>query len=208
MILLGVVASWRRGGPLDFCSTLLALGGYSVPVFWLGQMLIVFVALQLDWLPAQGMRSLRAAQAGWGYLGDLVRHLILPAVTLGAWNAALVTRMTRASMLEALDQDFVRTARAMGVPERRVVLRHALRNALLPVITVIGSNLGVLVGGALLTETVFAWPGLGRLMLEAILARDFPLLMGLFIFTATTILVINFLTDLAYALLDPRVQYR
>ena len=206
--ILGVLAAMRPYSTLDNATSFIALAGYSMPVFWLGQLLLIAFALKLDWFPAQGMVSLRAPTEGLGRILDIGYHLVLPTVTYGIYHLALLFRLTRVKMQDVLAQDFIVTARAKGMPESRVVLGHALRNALLPLVTVIGLNFGFMLAGSVLTETVFAWPGTGRLLYEAILARDYPLLMGLFTCLSTMVVVVNVITDILYALIDPRVVYR
>ncbi|HBY97215.1 MAG: ABC transporter permease [Ardenticatenaceae bacterium] len=207
-VALGVLAARYPYSLGDFGISTLSLTGYAIPVFWLAQMLILLLALKLDWLPVQGMTTARHRYEGLAYGLDVARHMILPVAALTIQELALITRLMRTNLLEVLDQDFIRTARAKGLPEWRVMRTHALRNALLPVVTVIGGRIGFLFAGTVLTETVFAWPGIGRLMVAAILNRDFPILMGLFIMTSVTVLVANLITDLAYAFLDPRIRYR
>jgi peptide/nickel transport system permease protein len=168
--------------------------------------MLVF-SLELDWLPSQGMRSLRYDLTGLAAFLDLLQHLALPALTLTIFNLALIARVTRASMVGALGMDYVTFARSKGLPERTVLWRHALKNAVLPVITIIGLNIRTLIAGAVLTETVFAWPGIGRLTYDAILARDYPVLMGILLLIGLSVVIGNILTDLAYAWLDPRVRY-
>jgi peptide/nickel transport system permease protein len=200
---LGVAsAAWPRS-LLDRLSAVASLFGASMPSFWLGIVLMVIFALWLGWLPASGMY----ASYGGGGLGDLLSHLILPAVTLAAASITIIARLTRSTMLEALGQDFVRTARAKGVAESAVLLRHGLKNALIPIVTVVGVQAGYLLGGAVLTETVFAWPGVGTLMVQGILARDFPLVQGCVLVVALAFAVINLAVDLLYAWLDPRIRY-
>jgi ABC-type dipeptide/oligopeptide/nickel transport system permease component len=206
-LLLGILSAIRPRTPLDYGIAVSTLIFYAMPVFWLGQLLIIVFAVWLRLLPVQGMVSARAGYTGMAYTLDVLRHLVLPSLTLGLLQLALMARLTRTSLRGALTEDFVRTARAKGLRERTVVLRHALRNALLPVVTVIGGQIGVLLTGAALTETIFAWPGLGRLLLDATLNRDYPLLMAIFILVSMTVVVANLLTDLTYALLDPRVRY-
>ncbi len=200
---LGVTAAVRPNSLLDRCSAVASLFGASMPVFWLGIVLMVIFALELRWLPASGMFS----PYGGGDLGDLLRHLVLPAVTLASATITIIARLTRSAMLEVLGQDYIRTARAKGLVEWTVVVRHGLKNALVPIITVIGVQTGVLLGGAVLTETVFAWPGVGTLMVQGILARDFPLVQGCVLVIAMTFVLINLAVDLAYAWLDPRIRY-
>lgn len=204
---LGVLSALRPRTPLDYGVSVVTLLAAAMPVFWLGQLMIILFAVQLQLFPVQGMITVRERYTGARYVLDVLHHLILPALTLGLLQLALLTRLTRTSLRESLAEDFVRTARAKGLREHVVVLRHALRNALLPVVTVIGGQIGVLVTGAALTETIFAWPGLGRLLLDATLNRDYPLLMALFIIVAISVVVANLLTDVVYTLLDPRVRY-
>jgi peptide/nickel transport system permease protein len=207
-IVLGVVASRKQYSLTDNLTSFLALIGFSIPVFWLGLLLLLCFAFYLGWFPTQGSISLRTNLEGVAYWIDLGRHLVLPATTLGMFQVAIVTRMTRASMLESLTQDYVTWARSKGLPERTVVFRHALRNALIPVTTLIGYQFGYLLTGAALVETVFAWPGLGRLLVESVLLRDFPILTGLLIFVSFMTIIANFLADITYAFLDPRIRYR
>jgi peptide/nickel transport system permease protein len=192
-VVLGVAAATHRGSWADTLCMLLALGGLSMPAFWLGLMLIFFFALQLGWLPATGQ-------------GGLAR-LVLPALTLGYGAAGVIARLVRSSMLEVLRIEYVTTARSKGLAERRVVYRHALRNALIPVITIVGLQFGALLGGTVVIETVFARQGIGRLLVGAILYKDFPLVQGIVLFTASAYVLVNFLVDLGYALTDPRIRY-
>jgi len=206
-VLLGVVASRHPYSLGDNVATFLALAGYSMPVFWLGQVLLIVLAVQLDLFPAGGMYSLRAPSEGVGRVLDVAHHLVLPALTYGVYHLTLVFRLTRTKMEETLLLDFITTARAKGVSERGVVYRHALRNAIMPVVTVMGVNFGFMLAGSVLTETVFGWPGIGRLMYDAILARDYPVLMGIFALVSVMVIVTNLLVDFVYALVDPRVVY-
>jgi ABC-type dipeptide/oligopeptide/nickel transport system permease component len=206
-ILLGVVSAYRRASLLDQSVSVLSLIGMAVPAFWLAQMMMLVFSLELDWLPSQGMRSLRYDLTGFAALSDLAQHLVLPTLTLTIFNLALIARITRASMLNALGMEYVTYARSKGLPESSVVWCHALKNAILPVITIIGLNFRTLIAGAVLTETVFAWPGIGRLTYDAILARDYPVLMGILLLIGISVVIGNILTDLAYAWLDPRVRY-
>jgi peptide/nickel transport system permease protein len=192
-VTIGIVAAVQRGTAYDYAGTALAVLGQSLPNFWLGIMLILLFGVALRWLPTSGFE-------GW-------RHLILPGVTLAAFPTALVARLTRSSMLETLNKDFVRTGRAKGLGEGRVVLRHALRNAAIPVLTVIGLQIGTLLGGAVITESVFAWPGMGKLIVDAIFFRDFPVVQTVLIFAATVFVVINLVVDLLYTVIDPRIRY-
>jgi len=202
-IVLGVASAVRPHSFLDRMSAVTSLFGASMPVFWLGIVLMVVFSLWLGWLPASGMW----APYGQGGLRDLLAHLVLPAVTLAAASLTIIARLTRSTMLEILSQDYIRTARAKGLVEQRVVFRHGLKNALVPIVTVVGVQAGYLLGGAVLTETVFAWPGVGLLMVQGILARDFPLVQGCVLVIALTFVLINLAVDLLYAWLDPRIQY-
>ena len=202
-VALGVASATRPNSLLDRTSAVASLFGASMPSFWLGIVLMVVFALWLGWLPASGMY----APYGGGDLRDLLAHLALPAVTLAAASVTIIARLTRATMLETLGQDYIRTARAKGVVERGVVLRHGLKNALIPIVTVVGVQAGYLLGGAVLTETVFAWPGVGTLMVQGILARDFPLVQGCVLVVALTFVLVNLAVDLLYAWLDPRIRY-
>ncbi|MDA1000335.1 MAG: ABC transporter permease [bacterium] len=189
---LGILAARRAGSLADLAAGGLAILGASLPVFWIGPLLIIFFSIHLGWFPVSG-RS--------GFLS-----LVLPAVTLGAALSAILMRMTRASLLEVLPQDYLSTARAKGLSERKVIWVHALRNACLPLITILSLQLGALLSGAIITETVFAWPGIGRLTIQAIAARDYPLVQGCVLLIAGAYVAANFLADLAYAWLDPRVR--
>ena len=202
-VALGILSARWPNSLLDRSSAVASLFGASMPVFWLGIVLMVIFSLTLGWLPASGM----FAPYGGGDLGDLLRHLVLPALTLAAASVTIVARLTRAAMLEILGQDYIRTARAKGLVERSVVVRHALKNALVPIVTVIGVQAGYLLGGAVLTETVFAWPGVGTLMVQGILARDIPLVQGCVLVVALTFVLVNLGVDVLYAWLDPRIRY-
>jgi ABC-type dipeptide/oligopeptide/nickel transport system permease component len=192
-ILVGVLGAWRPGTWWDRVLTLGAYLGVSFPVYWVGLVLILIFAVTLRWLPPSG---------SWGLV-----YLILPAVTLGMRSIAVIARMTRAALQEALQSDFIRTARAKGLGEARVVLHHGLRNALLPVITVLGLDFGSYLTGSILTETIFSWPGVGRYVLNAIEKRDLPAVQGAILFLSVLFVLVNLLTDLAYAKADPRVAY-
>lgn len=192
-VLFGLLAALRPNSLVDYSLSAFTIGASSMPAFWLGLLLIIVFAVQFQVLPASG----KDAWTSW----------ILPTATLAAFSVALIARVTRAAMLEVLRQDYIRTARAKGASERRVFIRHGLRNALLPVITVIGLQLGQLIGGAVLTEVVFSWPGIGRLLVEAIFARDFPVIQGVILVYAMMIVLLNLLVDLSYTLLDPRISY-
>ena len=204
-ISLGVAGARRPDRGLDRAVTVGTLVGGATPAFWLGQVLVIVFAGWLGWFPVQGMRNPRGVAAGLE-LPDLAWHLVLPVVTLGVLQLTLITRLTRSGLLEALREDYSRTALAKGHSPAGVLRRHALPNALLPVVTVIGSHFGTLLAGAVLTEIIFAWPGLGRLLFDATLSRDYPLLMSLFILSSMSVIVANLITDLAYGVLDPRVR--
>jgi peptide/nickel transport system permease protein len=193
-IVLGVISALFRGKLADHVVTVIALLGISVPVFWLGLLMMQLFSVQLGWLPAAGHGT-------W-------RHFIMPTITLSVFSIAFITRMTRSSLLETIAQDYVRTARAKGVRERLVLLLHSLRNALLPVTIVVGLRFGYMVGGAVITEEVFAWPGLGRLLILAVGQRDIPLVQGLLLVFATSFVLVNLFVDVLYAFLDPRIRHR
>jgi peptide/nickel transport system permease protein len=189
---LGVVAALKRGSIWDGLLMIVGLTGQAMPPFWLGLLLIMVFAVWLRWLPVAGAGT--------------PQHLILPAVTLGTFSAAYIARLARSSMLEVLDQDYVRTARAKGLPGRRVVIGHALRNALIPLVTVVGLQVGSLLGGAIITETIFAWPGVGRLTIDAVNGKDLPLVQACVTVLAATFVLINLVVDLLYTYLDPRIR--
>jgi peptide/nickel transport system permease protein len=210
----GVLAAVRRYSVVDTVSTVGALLGISMPNFWLGVMLIFLFALRLGWLPASGRGEPVLAGVGSllvtgspAALAAAATHLVLPAVTLGSALAAVVTRLMRSSMLEVIGQDYIRTARAKGLRGGRVVVRHALRNALIPVVTVVGLEFGALLGGAVITETIFAWPGIGRLAIRSIVQRDFPVVQGVVLMIAVVRVLANLCVDVAYAAIDPRIRY-
>lgn len=207
-VFFGVLAARARYGQrrwLDSVITNIALVLYATPLFWLSLMGILLFSVVLGWLPAFGMESVASNLTGWARAQDIAIHLILPTVTLGCFFMAFYIRLTRASMLEVIGMDFVKTARAKGVAEGNIIRTHVLRNALLPVITFAGIQLGQMAGGAVLTETVFSWPGIGRLMFDALLQRDYQLLLGIFLVTSTLVVLFNLLTDLAYQIVDPRI---
>lgn len=181
--------------------------GYTLPVFWVGQLMILFLAARLGWFPVYGMESIRAGYTGLRRLLDIGHHLVLPAVALSLAEMALLVRMTDATLRDLRGEDFVRTAHAKGLSAARVLRRHMLRNALLPLVTVIGGRAATLLTGAVLVEIVFAWPGLGRLLYQATLTRDYPLLMAMFLVSSASVVLANLVTDVAYAILDPRVHY-
>ena len=201
---LGVLAGKRPYSTIDRINTVVAVLGYSIPVFWFGQMLIILFAVNLKILPTGGIPI---AALGRGGFVDWCRSLVLPVIALGVVQLALIARITRANMLEILGADYVTSARAKGVRESVITVKHALRNAILPVVTVISVNFGFVLTGAMLTETVFTWPGLGRMMLDSLMRRDYPVLMGLLIVMSVGVVILNLLTDLLYAYLDPRIVY-
>jgi peptide/nickel transport system permease protein len=198
---LGVLAAWRFGGWFDRALMGFSVLGFSIPVFVLAYILIWLVSLQLGWLPVQGYARLSDGILLW------LRHLILPSLTLSVIYIALIARVTRASVLEALGEDYIRTARAKGLPELRVLVRHALANAAVPIATVIGIGIAILIGGVVVTESVYAIPGLGRLTVDAVLARDFPTIQGVILFFSFIYVLVNLLIDLSYVFLDPRIRY-
>jgi peptide/nickel transport system permease protein len=199
---LGTLAAWKAGSLLDRFVMLFSVGGFSVPVFVLGYILIYILAMQLKWLPVQGYKSMFE----FGILAFL-RHIALPTMTLSVIFIALIARMTRASVMEVLQEDYIRTARAKGQSEFKILTRHALRNAAVPIVTVIGIGIALLIGGVVVTESVYNIPGLGRLVLDAVLARDYPIIQGLILFFSFVYVLINLLIDLSYILLDPRIRY-
>jgi len=203
---LGALAASRAGGWVDSAVTVAALAFYATPIFWIGLMLILLFAVQLGWLPPFGMESLGAPLTGIDRLLDLARHLVLPMLTLALFYVAVYARLTRASVLEVRDLDFVKTARAKGLPPGRVMRAHVLRNAILPVISLAGVQAGQLIGGSILVETVFAWPGIGRLAFDALMQRDYLLLLGVFLSTSVMVVVFNLITDIVYGVVDPRIQ--
>ncbi|MCC7271992.1 MAG: ABC transporter permease [Alphaproteobacteria bacterium] len=205
-IVLGVLAARRVNRPIDAVISTLALLCYATPLFWIGLMMIVLFAVQLGWLPSGGFETLGTGATGLGRILDIARHALMPAVALALFYLALYTRLTRASMLETLTQDYVRTARAKGLPERLVVFKHALANAVLPTVTMTGVQINSLLGGAVLVETVFAWPGIGRLAYEAVFTRDHNLLLGILFLSSVLVILVNLLVDLLYAVLDPRIE--
>ena len=197
---LGVVAAWRSGGIIDRLAMSFAVLGFSLPVFVLSYLLIALISVELKWLPVQGYVPI-----AYGF-GPFARHLVLPAVSLGIVNAALIARITRTTMLEVLNQDYIRTARAKGLSVRRVLVRHALKNAAVPIVTVIGIGFALLISGVVVTETVFNIPGLGRLTVDAILRRDYPVIQGVILVFSATYVIVNLLVDLSYRLFDPRIR--
>jgi ABC-type dipeptide/oligopeptide/nickel transport system permease component len=223
-ILLGVLSATRKNTWIDYGSMVAALTGVSMPIFWLGLVLMLVFSIALNLLPTGGRIDLRLyftpvtgfyvidslillfREGNAAYLGSTLRHLILPSVTLGTIPMAIIARITRSSMLEVLKQDYIRTARAAGLPERWVVYRYALRNALLPVVTVIGLEFGLLLSGAILTETVFAWPGIGKWIYNAIEARDYPAVQGGIVVIAVTFVAINLLVDILYSVINPKIR--
>ncbi|WPB55649.1 ABC transporter permease [Xylophilus sp. GOD-11R] len=208
-VLVGVIASRSRYQGripgLDSVLMTVSLLIYATPQFWLALLAIIFFSLQLGWLPPFGMETVGSGLTGMAHVKDVALHLVLPTLSLGCFFMAVYARLTRASMLEVLGMDFIKTARAKGVPVGEIVRHHALRNALLPVVTFAGIQLGQMAGGAVLTETVFGWPGIGRLLFDALMQRDYQLLLGVFLVTSTMVVVFNLLTDLVYRFIDPRI---
>lgn len=198
----GIYSAARQHSAADRVSVVLVLVGFSVPIFWLGIILQIIFGLRLNLLPVSGLHS-----TGRTDFADLFRHLVLPAIVLATGPAAIIARMTRSTMLEVIRQDYVRTARSKGLHERIVISRHAVRNALIPVVTVVGLQIGYLLGGDVLVEIVFSYPGIGLAMVNGILARDFPLVQGAILLVATSYVVVNLVVDILYAYLDPRIRY-
>jgi peptide/nickel transport system permease protein len=207
-VVLGVISARRPNGILSHFVTFFALFGYSAPVFWTGILLLIAFSLNFHWFPVAGMRDVTLIGGFWAHVLDIARHLVLPVVTLSSIFLALYSRLSRATMMETLGSDYVRTAKAKGLPDRQVVYKHALKNALSPVITLAGLQFSAVVSGAVLVETVFSWPGLGTLAFQSIVARDTPTILGILFFSALMVIVGNLLTDLALRLVDPRMRAR
>lgn len=213
-VTLGTLAAIKKGTAVDTVAMLFAQIGVSMPVFWLGILLMLLFAVQLDWLPAIGrgepllLALLKALSGNPSPLVDSLAHLAMPALTLGLNGAAVISRLLRATMLETLGQDYVRTAEAKGLPKWRVVFVHALRNALLPIVSVVGLRFGALLGGAVLTESIFGWPGLGQLAVTAVSQRDIPLVQGIVLTFALMFALVNLAVDLMYGVIDPRVKFQ
>ena len=205
-VLFGMIGAVKRGSTIDSAVSAISLLGYSVPTFWLGQLLVLAFAVSTNLLPAGGMENVRIRATGLDHIRDVAAHLVLPAVTLAAFEFGLIARFARASMIDALSRDYVLVARAKGAQINRILWRHAFPNAMVTCVTVIGLEFGTLLAGAVVTETVFSWPGLGRLFYDAVFRRDFPLLSGCFIFASAMVIFINLLTDLICAVIDPRIS--
>jgi peptide/nickel transport system permease protein len=198
---MGVVAAWKAGKLIDRLVMLFSVAGFSIPVFVLAYLLIYLFAIDLDWLPVQGYTPLREGLWPW------LRHLILPSIALGTIYIALIARITRATMLEVLAQDYVRTAHAKGLAPSAVLIRHALKNAAVPIVTIIGIGVALLISGVVVTESVFAIPGIGRLTVDAIVRRDYPIIQGVILIFSAVYVLVNLVVDLSYRLFDPRIQY-
>ena len=205
---LGLLAATGLNTWRDNIISVLALVSYATPLFWVGLMLILAFSVNLGWFPTSGMETIAAFHTGWDRVWDILHHLVLPATTLSLFYLALYTRLMRASMLEQAGMDYVVTARAKGLTERRIVYRHVVRNALLPVVTMAGVQVSSLVGGSVIVETVFGWPGLGQLAFESLFARDLNLLLGIFFLSAVLVLVVNLFVDILYTMLDPRIELK
>jgi peptide/nickel transport system permease protein len=206
-IFLGVLSARKPYSLADNTISVFSLLGYCVPAFWLGQMLMAAFAIELGWLPSQGMKTVGADLEGGALIADRAAHLVLPFAALAVRHLAVNARMMRSSMLEVAYEDFVTVARAKGLDEKAVIARHMVPNALMPVVTIIGVDVGFLFTGSVLVESVFGWPGIGRLMYESIVKRDYPVLMGNFLITTALVVVVNLIVDLIYVWLDPRVKY-
>lgn len=221
-LVAGTIAGIRRNSIFDYSSSFVALLGVSIPTFWLGLTLIIVFGLWLEWLPISGRVNPRLGanpsahflvlsslfHGHWAIFKDAAKHLVLPALTLAGWPAAIIARMTRAALIETMGMDYIRTARAKGLRDRAVVFGHAYRNAMIPVLTVVGLEFGGMLGGAVVTETVFAWPGVGKLTVDAIAARDYQVTQGVVLLFGLVFIVINLVVDLLYALIDPRIRYK
>lgn len=207
-IVLGTLAGVRAGKWSDTLLTILSLLLYATPVFWLGLMLVLLFSVQLDWLPAFGYATIGVPQTALQRMVDIGTHMVLPVISLAAVYLAIYTRLMRSSVLDVTHQDFIKTAKAKGLKQGAIIIRHILRNAMLPIVTVAGMQAGALVGGAVVIETVFAWPGLGRLIYDALLQRDYPVLLGVFLVMSVIVIALNLLTDAIYRMIDPRVSVR
>tara|TARA_A100001035_G_scaffold233749_1_gene196578 strand:+ start:110 stop:994 length:885 start_codon:yes stop_codon:yes gene_type:complete len=205
-ILLGLLAAINLNTWKDAVISVFALITYATPLFWVGLMMIVVFSINLRWFPTSGMENIAAFYEGFDRFVDIAHHLVLPTITLSLFYLALYTRLMRASMLEQYGQDYVVTARAKGLPERRITFGHVLRNALLPVVTMAGVQVGALIGGSVIVESVFAWPGLGMLAFESLFARDLNLLLGIFLISSVLVVVVNLIVDVIYCFLDPRIE--
>ena len=203
---LGVLSSRKPNGWLSQLINVLSLVGFAAPVFWMGMLLIILLASIFPVFPVSGMRGIESSGLGWADVVDVLHHLVLPALTLGLVYLAQYSRLSRAAMLDVLGADYIRTARAKGLPERLVLYKHALRNAVLPVVTILGLQFGNVLAGAIVVETVFNWPGLGRLAFESVLRRDYPTILGVLLFSSLVVIVMNQVTDLCYRLIDPRIK--
>jgi len=203
---LGVLSSRKPNGWLSQLINVMSLVGFAAPVFWMGMLLIILLASIFPVFPVSGMRGIESSGLGWADVVDVLHHLVLPALTLGLVYLAQYSRLSRAAMLDVLGADYIRTARAKGLPERLVLYKHALRNAVLPVITILGLQFGNVLAGAIVVETVFNWPGLGRLAFESVLRRDYPTILGVLLFSSIVVIVMNQVTDLCYRLIDPRIK--
>lgn len=207
-IALGVAGARWRGRWPDRAISVVSTIGFAMPLFWIGLMLIVLFSVHLRWLPAGGMTDVEASRTGLPYLLDVARHLVLPVSTLAIFYVAIYARLTRSAVLEVRELDYVRTARAKGLAPRKVMSRHVLRNALLPIVTMTGLQFGTLLSGSVVVETVFSWPGMGRLAFDAVFQRDLNLLLGVLLFSSCLVVVSNLCTDLLYSVLDPRIEVR
>jgi peptide/nickel transport system permease protein len=203
---LGVLSSRKPNGWLSQLINVLSLVGFAAPVFWMGMLLIILLASIFPVFPVSGLRGIESSGQGWADVVDVLHHLVLPALTLGLVYLAQYSRLSRAAMLDVLGADYIRTARAKGLPERLVLYKHALRNAVLPVVTILGLQFGNVLAGAIVVETVFNWPGLGRLAFESVLRRDYPTILGVLLFSSIVVIVMNQVTDLCYRLIDPRIK--
>lgn len=207
-VLLGVIAAVRRGTWVDNVINVVSVWGFAMPLFWLALMLIVVFSLTLRWFPASGMYNVYKNPQGWAYFRDVAEHMVLPVFSLSVYYLAIFSRITRSAMIEVSGQDFIRFARAKGLSPQRITIRHVLRNALLPIVTITGLQLGAMLGGSVVIETIFAWPGMGRLAFDAIFRRDLNLLLGILFVSSFLVIMANIVTDLIYAWLDPRIELK
>lgn len=206
-VVLGALAARRPFGAFDATVTTTCLVGYATPVFWLAQVAVLLLGFRAGLFPVQGMTDAREVYTGWAHMRDVAHHLVLPASVLAFSEVALVARLTRTSLIQELGKDYVRTARAKGLTQRRVLVVHALRDALLPVVTIVGTRFGTVFSGAVLVESVFAWPGLGQLLISSTRSRDYPVMLGLVLLASFAVVVANLITDLTYSRIDPRIRH-
>lgn len=207
-VIFGVVSAVWRGRWIDTVINVIAVWGFALPLFWLALMLIVVFSLTLKWFPASGMYNIYEGHTGWALVKDVAHHMVLPVLSLSVYYLAIFSRITRSAMIEVFGQDYMRFAKAKGLHPTRITLRHGLRNALLPIVTITGLQLGAMLGGSVVIETIYAWPGMGRLAFDAIFRRDLNLLLGILFVSSFLVIIANIMTDMIYSLLDPRIKLR